>query len=453
MKGLYISAVKKSSGKSTISVAIARILANLQYKVITFKKGPDYIDPMWLAKACRNECYNLDFFYQKSFLERYFYIKANDADFTIVEGNHGLYDDMGFRGRKSNAELAKKLKLPVLLVIDVSEFGRTIVPVILGIKSFDKNLTIKGLILNKIQNKRHEMKLLKSIKAYINIPVYGLIPENNSIKIEQRHLGISSCMSECEMEEKINNIAIAMEPYIDIKGIIDEAFLPINKKPFKTISSERKKSIKKDQEILTVGIFFDRAFNFYYRNNIDLIKKYSKKIIYVSPLTDRKLSDVDFLYIGGGFPELFAEALERNYVFKESLLRKIENGLPLYAECGGLIYLGEDLIYDEKNYKMLGLLKTRAQFNKKPVAHGYVILGKNKNSSTNMEGLPNVLRGHEFHHFYVDLLNDYDFAYKALRGKGIRDGYDGLVYKNTMSSFSHIYDNEESSLFISLIDR
>jgi cobyrinic acid a,c-diamide synthase len=453
MKGLYISAIKKSSGKSTISVAIARILANLQYKVITFKKGPDYIDPMWLAKACINECYNLDFFYHKNFLEDFFYMKANSADFAIVEGNHGLFDDMGIRGRKSNAELAKRLKLPVLLVIDVSEFGRTIVPIILGIKSFDKNLTIKGLILNKIQNQRHEMKLLKLIKAYINIPVYGLIPENNSIKIEQRHLGISSCMSECEMEEKINNVAIAIEPYIDIKGIIDKAFLTINKKSYKPISSERRKIVKKAPENLTVGIFFDRAFNFYYSNNIDLIKKYSKKIIYVSPLSNEKLPDVDFLYIGGGFPELFAEALEKNYIFKEDLLKKIENGVPVYAECGGLIYLVHELIYKGKSYKMLGALHAKAKFQEKPVAHGYTILRRSNKLSRKLPEFPTYLKGHEFHHFYLDELAHYEFAYKVLRGKGIKDGFDGIIYKNILATFSHIYDSEENSLFISFFSR
>jgi cobyrinic acid a,c-diamide synthase len=452
MKGLYISAIKKSSGKTTLSIAITRLLSDEGYSVATFKKGPDYIDPMWLTLASKRQCFNIDFFFHKKNIKDYFFENANGADFAIIESNHGLFDDIGVCGRKSNAELAKLLGLPILLVIDVSEFGRSIIPIILGILSFDKNIKITGIILNRVQNKRHENKLTSALRKYLNIPIVGVIPVNNEIKIEQRHLGLSSNLEKNEMNGKIDILSSIIKKYIDLNKIKNCATL-IDNKSFDILNTDDKLEINGRLKNKKVGICLDKAFNFYYPNNLDIIKKFSKKLYYISPLIDEKLPDIDFLYIGGGFPELFAKILEKNEIFKAHLKKLIENGLYVYAECGGLIYLTEEMIFRNNSYKMLGVIKSKSVFQEKPVAHGYTILKKNNDSRGNVVQLPLVLRGHEFHHFYLEELQHYDFAYKVLRGKGIKDGFDGILYKNVLANFSHIYDNESSGLFISFVNR
>ena len=451
MKGLYISAIKRSSGKTTLSIAITRLLAKKGYSVATFKKGPDYIDPMWLTAASKKQCFNIDFFFHKKNIKNYFFEKASGADFVIVESNHGLFDDIGVSGKKSNAELAKLLGLPILLVIDVSEMGRSVIPIILGCQQFDKDLNIVGIVLNRVQNKRHKEKLINAIKKYVNIPIVGVVPDDKEIRIEQRHLGLSANLNELEMDRKVESLANIIKPYIDIDMILGCALdITINKS--KVNMTIKKKTINPLDKKL-VGICYDRAFNFYYSENLEIIKENGGKLVYLSPLKDKILPKLDCLYIGGGFPELFAATLEKNYAFKESLHKQIEDGLNVYAECGGLIYLVKELIYKGKIYKMLGILQAKARFQEKPVAHGYTILKKINKTTIDRTKLPAYLKGHEFHHFYLDELTDYEFEYKVLRGKGIKDGFDGILYKNVLANFSHIYDNNEKSLFISLINR
>ena len=451
MKGLYVSAIKRSSGKTTLSIAITRLLTGKGYNVATFKKGPDYIDPMWLTKASKRQCFNIDFFFHNKNIKKYFLEKISFTNYVIVESNHGLFDDIGIRGNKSNAELAKLLGLPVVLVIDVSELGRSVVPIIIGCQRFDENLHIVGIILNRVQNDRHKQRLISAIKRYVNIPLLGVIPDDINIKIEQRHLGLTANLSEDEMDRKIDLLAEAVKPYIDI-GLIEKCAIEIDVNKLNTnIAAPKTQKIINKKKL--VGICYDRAFNFYYANNLEIIKKSGGRLVYISPLKDEKLPNIDCLYIGGGFPELFAEILEKNYIFKESLFKHIEKGLNVYAECGGLIYLVDELIYKGKNYKMLGVLQAKAKFQEKPVAHGYTILKRNTELINVLHDFPNYLKGHEFHHFYLDALKHNIFAYKVLRGKGIKDGFDGILYKNVLASFTHIYDNIDDSFFTSWINR
>lgn len=451
MKGLYISAIKRSSGKTTLSIAITKLLAEKSYRVATFKKGPDYIDPMWLTVASKRQCFNIDFFFHKKNIKNYFFEKIETSDFVVVESNHGLFDDIGVSGKKSNAELAKLLGLPILLVIDVSEMGRSVIPIILGCQQFDKDLNIVGIVLNRVQNKRHKEKLINAIKKYVNIPIVGVVPDDKEIRIEQRHLGLSANLSELEMDRKVVTLANVIKPYIDMDMILGCALdITMNKSKVNLII-KKKDNNPIDKKL--VGICYDRAFNFYYPNNIEIIKNSGGELVYISPLKDKVLPKLDCLYIGGGFPELFAETLENNYSFRENLHKQIEKGLNVYAECGGLIYLVQELIYKDKSYKMLGALHAKAKFQEKPVAHGYTILRRSNKLSRKLPEFPTYLKGHEFHHFYLDELAHYEFAYKVLRGKGIKDGFDGIIYKNILATFSHIYDSEENSLFISFFSR
>ncbi|MGB9763617.1 MAG: AAA family ATPase, partial [Minisyncoccia bacterium] len=221
---IYISAFKKSSGKTTVSIALSKILSR-KYKLLTFKKGPDYIDPMWLELASNNPCFNLDFFFLKDQIYSYFVNKIDQSkcSFFLIEGNHGLFDDIYLDGKTSNASLAKITKTPVVIVVDVSELGRSLVALLKGIVDFDKDVFISGVILNKIQSVRQEKKLIEAIKNYTDLPILGTLPAQ-SISITQRHLGLTSILQEEKKQELIENITSNLENYLDVTQITKIAY-------------------------------------------------------------------------------------------------------------------------------------------------------------------------------------------------------------------------------------
>ena len=257
---IYISAFKKSSGKTTISIALSKILSR-KYKLLTFKKGPDYIDPMWLELASNNPCFNLDFFFLKDRIYSYFVNKIDQSkcNFFLIEGNHGLFDDIYLDGKTSNASLAKITKTPVIIVVDVSELGRSLVALLKGMVDFDKDVFISGVILNKIQSVRQEKKLIEAIKNYTDLPVLGSLPVQ-SISITQRHLGLTSTLQEEKKQELIENIASNLENYLDITQITKIA----SNAP-KLYVDDYSVHIRKLKKQVVIAIAFDEAFNFYYK--------------------------------------------------------------------------------------------------------------------------------------------------------------------------------------------
>jgi len=432
---VYIAAIKKTSGKTTIAIALNRIFKEMNMIVQPFKKGPDFIDPMWHTQAAGRACRNLDFFFlPKARIANYFISKAKDADISIIEGNHGLFDDIEVEGGSDNATLAKLLSTPIILIIDVKEMGRTIVPIILGCKNFDTDLKIGGVILNRIQNSRQKKRLEEAISRYINIPILGTIPENKDISIAQRHLGLSSTLSRVEREEVICKISDYLKRFLDIKGILRLANstdrLP-DEQDFETNQYDKK------QYNSDIGVALDEAFNFYYPDNLEALESLGCTLHFFSPLRDSRLPKVDAIYIGGGFPELFLEELESNETLRGDLRKFIESGKPLYAECGGLVYLTKKIGFRGKEGNMVGAIDTESSFQEKPVGHGYTILEPNTNHKGWWSRLRNLV-GHEFHHA---LLNKTDnrCAFKIKRGFGINRVCDGIITKNSLASFTHIH--------------
>jgi len=434
---IYLSAVRKSSGKTTIAIAINRIMADRGIKVQPFKKGPDFIDPMWHSQAAREQCYNLDFFFvnNKKRLKDYFVSKIEGKEIAIIEGNHGLFDDINILGGTDNAAMAKLTKSPIILIVDVKQMGRTVVPVIMGIKEFDKEINIAGIILNRVKSKRHRTRLEKAIKHYTGIQIVGSIPEDTSITVEQRHLGLSAVLNRDEMEIQISQIAKFVERSIDIDAVINIA------KNADRISAGH----TKDNNIctkplnLSIAVAHDEAFNFYYKDNLDEIKRLGVEIVRFSPLHDRKLPDTDAVYLGGGFPELFAEELQNNTEIRSRLRKRIEEGLFVYAECGGLLYLTEDIKYNDKVYDMVGIFKTHTYFTKKPKGHGYIVLKPKNQHKDNWYCRQQEIRGHEFHHGYFDKFDGMMSVFDVIRGYGIDGMSDGIVYKNVLANFTHVH--------------
>lgn len=446
INGIYVSAVKRNSGKTTISVALSRLLKNKGLSVQAFKKGPDFIDPMWLNIASGKRTYNLDFYFMsKNKIKEHFLSHSLGSDISIVEGNHGLHDSFDIRGKSSNAELAKLLGLPVILIIDVGELNRGVVPLILGFQKFDEGVNIKGIILNKVHSKRHEKNLLKAIKYYTDLKVVGHIPNNPEFSIKQRHLGLLSTLSSEKIENLISDISIKIGGFIDMENIAkisktaNKSYAGIKNSGSLSIKNRSGRNIR---DTLKIGLAYDNAFNFYYNENLEALENLGCEIIKFSPVNDSSVPDVDALYIGGGFPEIFSEKLHENINIRKEIKQKIEEGLPVYAECGGLMYLCRSIAYENNFYEMAGVIDAGVKLTAKPKGHGYTKLtpflkeGKNGLWFNKIK----LIKGHEFHHSFLDMPPDrYKFIFKVKKGYGVDGSGDGIAYKNILAGYTHIY--------------
>ncbi len=460
LKGFYISAFKRNSGKTTISVALSRLLRDKGFLVQPFKKGPDFIDPMWLSRASGRACYNLDFYFMPSSkIKKHFNTRSLNSDISVVEGNHGLHDSFEVRGLTSNASMAKLLGLPVILVVDVNELNRGVIPLLLGFQDFDRDVKIKGVILNKVHSKRHEKNLNKAINYYTNFKVVGNIPKDNGISIKQRHLGLFSTMSEGDIENRIFDIALKVKDSIDLDSIIKIAgirkmpeisgdSLPAYAPFFQEVSKEIKS--RKGKNGIKIGLAYDNAFNFYYNENIEALEALGCEIVRFSPLRDEKLPGVDAAYIGGGFPEILCRELEANINFRKDLAGKIENGLPVYAECGGLMYLCKGMSFNDESCDMVGAIDAHVKLTKKPKGHGYTKLSPvnyGKNGSKWFDKIK-FIKGHEFHHSYLETVEEnLNLSFDVIKGYGVNGFKDGISRKNLYASYTHMYSPSSPGWF------
>ncbi len=425
----YISAAHKSSGKTIISLGLCRAISNLNSKVQSFKKGPDYIDPIWLAKATHQPCYNLDFFNMspEEILDLYNNHSAT-SDVSIVEGNKGLFDGMSVDGGDANADLAKSLNLPVILVIDTNGMTRGIAPLLQGYQNFDHGVNIQGVILNKVGGDRHESKLINAIEHYTDLKVYGSVQRNKELDIDERHLGLMPANEDDKSEIKINRISEIIADSINIKKILSDT-------PNNIISqSKPRESIPSS---LTIAIPKDAAFGFYYQDDLDLFEELGTKISYFDAIKDSKLPECDGLFIGGGFPEMNLEELSSNKSLLTDIQNKINAGLPAYAECGGLMYLTNNIEYLGRSFPMVGVINANTVMTQRPVGRGYVEI--EPTDSHPWEGVSKKISAHEFHYSRLEnIATDYKYAYNVLRGVGISNKKDGIITKNLLATYSHL---------------
>jgi cobyrinic acid a,c-diamide synthase len=362
------------------------------------------------------------------------HIQQNDI--AVVEGNRGLYDGINIEGATSTAEIAKLLNLPVILCIDATKTTRTMAAVVEGCINFDPDVNIKGVILNRVAGARHESVLRQSIEHYCKIPVIGAIPKLKSQDFPERHMGLVPTQEHKWAKDSVTAAAKVANQYIDLDAlseIANDVFIPEN------ITGNSQPVTRNPQPAVTIGILKDSAFQFYYPDNIEALKAAGAQTVFLSPLTDKNLPKIDALYIGGGFPETHAKQLAENHEFKKQVKVLAEKGLPIYAECGGLIYLGEELEMDGKTYSMSGVLPIVFGLSKKPQGHGYTISevdGKNPYFKVGTE-----LKGHEFH--YSKVLKwggkDKDMVCSTKRGTGFTNKRDGICYKNVFATYTHIH--------------
>jgi len=435
MSAFYISAAHKSSGKTTLSVGIASAIHQRGLSIQAFKKGPDYIDPIWLAQATRNACYNLDFFTSgKDFiLQQYEHYRA-DKDVVLVEGNMGLFDGMALDGSDSNAAMARLLKLPVILVIDTSGTSRGIAPLLNGYQQFDNNIRYAGVILNKVAGDRHQAKLTQVIEAYTDFPILGAVPRNSEIQVTERHLGL---IPSNEMGDAaalvIDQLAAQANEHIDIGRLLAIPSIPAAQQ------APASMEFLSLPDRIRIGIAMDEAFGFYYPGDLEHFESLGVEIVPFSCLNDPQLPpNLDALFIGGGFPETQIEELSANQSMMDSIRQAILSDMPAYAECGGMMYLCSRLIQNDRIYPLCDIIPATVNMHKKPQGRGYVIL-ESSPAHPWLKNAQRTIQAHEFHYSDLhDLPEDLTYAYSIKRGTGIDGLNDGIVMHNMVASYTHL---------------
>ena len=378
-------------------------------------------------------------------IKKLFKLKTQNTALNLIEGNKGLFDGVSLDGSDSNAAMAHLLKLEIILVIDCSGITRGIAPLINGYKDFDPKIKYKGIILNNIASDRHEGKVINAIAEYSDFKVFGSIQKNNKIEILEQHLGLQPSFLTSSNNNIINNIASLVKSSVDIKYLVKGVS---NKKK---LSTKTPNVITKKYAGISIGVARDNAFGFYYADDIEKFKSLGARIIYFNTLKDKSLPNVDALFIGGGFPELVAKELSSNKKMISSIKHFINANKPVYAECGGLMYLAKSIKINDKSFRMVGVINGRVVMHDKPVGRGYVELIK---SSSHPWLLSNdIVKAHEFHYSRLSLdakLSNY--TYKVKRGYGVNGKYDGIKHKNLLATYSHLRDTKKTTWITNFLE-
>ncbi len=435
---LVISAMRGGLGKTTLSMGITAAWRKRGRRTAVFKKGPDFIDSGWLGMAAGRPCYNLDLFMmdEKSIM-RSFIEHTRNADAAVIEGNRGLFDGVDESGTYSTARLAKLLKAPVILIADCTKATSTVAALVLGCIKYDPDVEIRGIILNNVSAGRHETVIRKAIEQNVGISVLGAVPRLRHGEYPERHMGLTPYQEHPDVKRAIDSSADAAEKYLDLNALWNAA----NDAPRIEYGAAAQIVTVSDAQTgtgVTIGIIKDTAFQFYYPDNLEALETKGARLVEINALKDSSLPDIDALYIGGGFPETHAAELSANIALCRAIRSAAEDGLPIYAECGGLIYLGRSLSVGEKKYLMTGALPVDFVLERRPQAHGYTVLevsGVNPFFDKRV-----ILRGHEFH--YSRIINSDslpEMAFSMKRGHGIDGHGDGLIYKNVLATYAHIH--------------
>ncbi|OOZ00194.1 cobyrinate a,c-diamide synthase [Solemya velum gill symbiont] len=439
MAHFYLSAAHKSSGKTTLSIGLCAALAARGLNVQPFKKGPDYIDPLWLSAAAGSPCSSLDLHVEpRDAVYKRFQQRIHGADIGVIEGNKGLFDGLSLDGSDSNAAVAKLVDAPVILVIDTRGMTRGIAPLLQGYVGFDQELTIAGVILNQVGGARHEGKLRAAVETYTNIPVIGAIPRDQRLSIDERHLGLMPSNEHQAAQQKIESIREVIESHADLDKIIEIASSTAAPAP----QEQPAEAVVEAGSIdVTIGVAKDAAFGFYYAEDLQAFHTAGANIEYFDTINDKSLPDVDALFIGGGFPESAMQELEANESMRAAISDVIESGKPAYAECGGLMYLCRSLKWQDKQCRMVGVIDADVVMHERPQGRGYVSVEETAQHPWAKDEQAATVAAHEFHYSRLEnLRQDYLFAYEVRRGYGINGKSDGLIHKNLLASYTHLRD-------------
>jgi cobyrinic acid a,c-diamide synthase len=427
-----IAAPQGRSGKTTVSLGLCAAFRKRGLAVQPFKKGPDYIDPSWLSAAANKSCRNLDpFFMTEAQLSDSCHRASRSADLVIIEGAMGLYDGFSPDGKGSSAWLARLFRVPVILVINAARLTRSVAAMVAGYQNFEPGTCIAGVILNNVSGSRHESKLAAAVREYCGIPILGAIPRDPALLIPERHLGLTPFRERDGGASIIECIYERLNPHLDLDGILAVA----RKAPAMPPADIER--VQEKCSIVRTGILFDRVFTFYYPENLEALQRAGAGLVFIDSLHDRRLPEIDALYIGGGFPELFMEELEANESLRHDIARAAEGGLPVYAECAGLMYLCRGIQWQGRRYEMAGVIAAEVEMCPQPQGHGYVEAEITAENPLFPAGT--VLRGHEFHYSRLSGRDGLRFAYYIRRGHGVDGKVDAIVHKNVIASYTHLH--------------
>lgn len=434
MAHIFLSAAHKSSGKTTVSIGISAALTRAGTIVQTYKKGPDYIDPMWLSRASGRACYNLDFNTMgHGEIEACFRRNHRGADLGLIEGNKGLYDGLDVEGGDSNAALAKLLGSPVILVINAEGITRGVAPLVVGYRAFDPDVDIAGIVLNSLVSARQEGKMRAVLERYCDVPVIGAIGRDPGLVVSERHLGLTTPGEADARDARIARMADAVAAGVDLerlKEIAHKAPAPAALAPIAAAPPD-----------VRIAVARDTAFGFYYRDDLEQLRAAGAELVFFDALLDPRLPPVDGLFIGGGFPETHMAELEANQSLRADIRRAVKDGLPAYAECGGLMYLCRAIFWHGERRDMVGVIDADAVMHEKSQGRGLVRLAETGDSPwpPPAAGGADEFRAHEFHYAGLEnLAADTRFAYRVLRGHGIDGVHDGILVHNLLASFAHL---------------
>ncbi len=429
---VLIAAAHKSSGKTVISTGLAAALTARGLTVSAFKKGPDYIDPMWLGAASGHPCFNLDFNTQTPGETETFFAARAGGEVSLVEANKGLFDGVSMDGSDSNAALAKRLHLPVILVIDTRGITRGIAPLLQGYLAFDPEVRIAGVILNKVGGPRHEAKLREAVARYTTLPVLGAVHRDAALDIGERHLGLTTPGETGALQATIAGLARAVGGAVDLDALlaIAQTAPPLPSPP---------PLPPRPEPDVTIAIARDRAFGFYYPDDLEAFAEAGARLVPFDSMTDPDLPDCDGLFIGGGFPEMFIAPLAANTALREDIRRKIAAGLPAYAECGGLMYLSRKIRNGEAEGPMVGAIAADAVMHRRPQGRGYMTVTDTAAHPWPSAPSPAPIAAHEFHYARLEnIAAPLRHARAVSRGHGVDGRHDGIILHNTLAGFCHL---------------
>jgi cobyrinic acid a,c-diamide synthase len=342
----------------------------------------------------------------------------------------GLYDGLSSADWGTTAHIACLLNVPIILVVNTARMTSSIAAMVMGYQQFQPDVCIAGVILNNVSGSRHERKLRAAVEHYCRIPVIGSIPRDPDLTISERHLGLIPFPESQEARSMVERIGRKLEPYFDFDGIVDIA------RRYEAKFESPPTNFKSKTGLAKIGVFHDRVFNFYYPENLEALSRAGAELVFINSMRNR-LPEVDGLYIGGGFPEFFLEELEANRKLRRDIAEAVEDDLPVYAECAGLMYLCQRINWQGRWHEMVGAIPAEVGISKKPQGHGYVVAEVKEENPLFPVGL--TVRGHEFHHSNLSNLDSPKFAYQIRRGRGVDGKGDGIVYKNVFAAYTHIH--------------
>ena len=426
---IYLSATRKSSGKTCIAVGLLRALRDRGTAVQPYKKGPDYIDPMWLSRAAGRPCYNLDFHTQDA--REIARLAGRASGLAVIEGNKGLHDGVALDGSDSNAAMARLLEAPVALILDCEGITRGVAPLALGQRQFAADLPFLGAILNRTAGSRHESKLRRALEAHTDLPVLGALGRSEHLELAERHLGLVPYAEQRDAEDRIARMAQAVSAGIDLARLA----------PAAGGAALRESAPAADAPApdVRIGCPRDAAFGFHYADDLERFAQYGAELVAFDAIRDPEPPAMDGLWIGGGFPETQAAALSRNAPMRAALRERIRAGLPTYAECGGLMYLSRGIRHGGARHNMVAAVPADCEVGPRPHGRGLVEL-----EATGDFPWPGVAAGrsvpaHEFHYSrLVGLPEDCRWGWRVIRGAGIHSGMDGLIHGSVFAGYSHL---------------